>query len=117
MLDSARILTNVYDGNRRPVADVQWVVRLSDGRALQHRQTHTYAGLSGPSKLFEVPFFDNPFDDYTGSGVGGAAISIRASWLSTQLNPARASVTMARCIDSSGSQSSNTRSERNQDGS
>jgi hypothetical protein len=66
MSDTAQILVNVYDGTRQPLpANVKWLVRLSDGRALSDRKTQVYADLQGPSKLFEVQFFDNFFDDYT----------------------------------------------------
>jgi hypothetical protein len=66
MPNTAQILVNIYDGARQPLAgEVKWLARLSDGQPLSSRQTHTYDGLQGPSKLFTVPFFDNFFDDYT----------------------------------------------------
>jgi hypothetical protein len=66
MPDNAQILVNVYDGTRQPLGpDVKWLVRLSDGRSLSERKTHTHDSLQGPSQLFTVQFFDNFFDDYT----------------------------------------------------
>lgn len=62
----AQILINVFDGRRLPLPPtVKWMARLSDGRPLSARKTQTHAGLTGPSKLFAVDFFDNFFDDYT----------------------------------------------------
>lgn len=66
MQDTAQILVNLYNGERLPLGnDVSWLARLSDGRPLSSRQSHSFDGLKGPSKLFTVPFFDNFFDDYT----------------------------------------------------
>lgn len=67
MDDTAQIKVRVYDGGRRPLAaSVRWMVRLSDGRQLSAREMRTYTGMSGPSRLFDVAFFDNYiFDSYT----------------------------------------------------
>ena len=66
MPDKAQILVNLYDGTRQPLdASVKWMCRLSDGRPLSQRETQTFPGLQGASKLFEVSFFDNLFDNYT----------------------------------------------------
>lgn len=63
MPDTAKILVNVYDGARQPLSAVHWIGRVSDGRPLSQRNTNT-ADLTSASALFEVPFFDNLFDNY-----------------------------------------------------
>ncbi len=66
MPDTAAILVNLYNGAREPLStDVEWMARISDGRQLSERHTDLYAGLKGASKLFNAPFFDNFFDNYT----------------------------------------------------
>lgn len=66
MPDTARIIANLYNGARVPMPDsVEWMARISDGQPLNARKTCTVDGLQGFSKSFQVPFFDNLFDDYT----------------------------------------------------
>jgi hypothetical protein len=67
MAGTAQILVNIYDGARQPLASgVEWMATLNDGQPLTARKSHDYRGLNGPSKLFEVPFFNMPvFDNYT----------------------------------------------------
>ncbi len=66
MPDTAHILINLYGGAQQPIgSEIQWMCRLSDGQAPSVRKSATYPDLQGSSKLFQVEFFDNFFDDYT----------------------------------------------------
>lgn len=85
MSETAKILVNVYDGTRKPLSpQVHWIARVSDARPLSERKTRT-VDVSGSSALFEVPFFDNLFDNYT--VVASPDDYLDTGWMPVRVSP------------------------------
>lgn len=62
MPDTARITLNVFDGRRQPVSpDLDILITIRDGNL--HQLFRDYR--KGPTVNFDVPFYNNLFDNYT----------------------------------------------------